>query len=241
MPTQALPAGRLCAGRTDGDMICTRAMDDEPLSRSDCAQPLQHIRPVGNPPGGDVVQQDRRQTLPQVRPHVIAVTLRRRALLETPVRHLDEALARGVARIGPAEAPVEQILDRLPCRAACRPGRIGIEAADRAIGSHDPSRHQQVHLQPPHMGVRRCQEGRTAGCGNARERHLDPEAQREVNRAAQARIAGVERGRVDILGSKREHSGVVFPAARRGADCRAHEAGISHEKLRHGIAPDDLP
>lgn len=176
------------------------------------------------------------QLRPQVRCPDVSGAFSGLLLFDMPVGEMHETLPRWIAGIRPAETEIEQILERIPHGAACRAGRIDIEAAQGPVGPRNPARHCQINLEPAEMRVRRgkywrSKLGRDAGKGD-----FGPKPHRKINRAACRRIARVERGDIDIFASEGHYGRPVFQLAGRHANGSARQRRIAHQDFRHRIA-----
>jgi hypothetical protein len=157
-------------------------------------------------------------------------------LFYVPVGNLNETAPYRIAGISPAETEVEQIFEGVPHGAACRAGRIYIEAAQGPVGPRNPARHCQINLEPAEMRVgrgkyRRSKLGRDAGKGD-----FAPKTHGKIDRTASRRITRVERGHIDILGMERQNGRAVFQPAGSHANGGARQRRIAHQDFRHRIA-----
>lgn len=82
------------------------------------------------------------QLRPQVRCPDVSGAFGRLLLFQMPVGDMHQTQPRRIAGIRPAETDVQQVLECIPHRAACRTRRVDIEAAQGPVGSRDPAGHQ---------------------------------------------------------------------------------------------------
>jgi len=82
------------------------------------------------------------QVCPQVGCPDVSGAFCRLFLFDMPVGDMHKTAPHRIAGIRPAEAVVQQVLERIPHGAACQTRRVDIEAAQGSVGSRDPAGNQ---------------------------------------------------------------------------------------------------
>lgn len=138
--------------------------------------------------------------------------------LHQRVRCTEDPAAAGVAGIRPAEAVVDQILQRLPMaqRALRRTRGMGIVAHAPAVRTIDGARNGKIDLQTPHMRMGRGIEGRARTRRDTGPCQFDGKAQGQVHLPPQDRITGIEGRRVDVIGREGQHEACIPMREREG-------------------------
>lgn len=101
----------------------------------DCGAIVEMARRSGGGKLGDKLR-------PQVRCPDVSGAFGRLLLFDMPVGDMHKTAPHRIAGIRPAEAMVQQVLERIPHGAACQTRRVDIEAAQGSVGSRDPAGNQ---------------------------------------------------------------------------------------------------
>lgn len=162
--------------------------------------------------------------------------------LHQRVRCTEDPAAAGVAGIRPAEAMVDQILQRLPMaqRALRRTRWMGIVAHAPSVGTIDHARDGKIDLQAPRMGVGRGIEGRTRAGRDTGPCELEGQAQGQVHLPPQDRVTGIEGCRVDVIGREGQHEAYVSVREGQRGQSLAQSISATEQDLRRGIARSRL-
>lgn len=238
-PAQPHPVPGRGVPRADGDVIPPDVVHDQAMQTGRKLHPGQGIVARTNRACLELIDEIEEQRLAQGPPRALPFPRRGRALLQPPVRDPDKLSPRGIARICPAEAQVQQILECRPRRLVALARRIGVEGPHAPVRAPDPAGDEQVELEPPGMGMGRGQERRPAGRGDAREGNLAVKPQGEIHGRAQIRRARVEGIDVDVRRREGQHEGAVFQLTGGGTDRRARERHVAHQHFRHRCPPDE--
>lgn len=158
------------------------------------------------------------------------------------IRQRDKPPPRRVQRVGPAKAPVQQVLQGQPVaqRVLRIPGRMRIVAHHPPVRPDQGPRQCQIDLQPAGMGVRgdvicRTRPARHTGPGQGQD-----QLQAQVHLAPEHRIAGVEGCAVDVLSREGEHEARIFALEGQDRQRLAQPVVTAAEHLGPGISQDGL-
>ena len=232
--------GRRSAGSADGDRATLPAQDRQPVRREPRREAGQRIAAGPDLPRRECRIQCRDQRHPRIGTGLDPGAAHLGRALAHQVGRRDEATARGVQGVGPAEAMVQEILQRRPSpqRSLRVTGRVGVVAHHAPVRTEHRPWQRHVDLETTGMRVGGDVARGPGPLGNSGPCHGEDQLQAQVHLPAQHRIPGIERRAIDVARREGEHEARVFPLERKDGQHRAQRIVAATKHLRPGIAQD---
>ncbi len=161
--------------------------------------------------------------------------------LQQPVWEGHQPPTRRGVRILPSEPSIDQVAKGVPQLHADRPGRMGIVGTEAALGCPRRPGHHDIHFQPPRMGVGGDQRREARLLRQACIGDLEEQPQGLRNGLPRNGIPRIEALDVDVLPVEGHRGDAVAMLPGQNIDCCPHQAWMSRQDFRGGVANDPDP